>query len=168
MQRGSTCPLWHICFSHFFLWSNDERRLVKLDQAIRTIIYECLLIVTSRSLHLRLKTSCTTWSRTWTSGARTWKRGSRCWRPNWRRCSATCRRFQASSVRWSASSTGTSWRCSSSRTTNTATSARSPSPGADHLPPRRPLPPRAARAASPAGVSPEKTFAIIWPSCILL
>lgn len=106
-------------------------------------------------LHLRLKTSCTTWSRTWTSEVRTWKRGLRCWRPNWRHCSATYRRFQASSVRWSASNTGTSWRCNSSRTTKTATSVRSPSPGADRPPPRRPLLPRAARAASPAGISGE-------------
>lgn len=118
-------------------------------------MYECLLTLTSPSLHLRLKTSCTTWSRTWTSEARTWKRGLHCWRPNLRPCSATYRHSRASSVRWSASNTGTSWRCNSSHTTNTATSARSLCPGADRLPPRLPLHQRAARADRPAGVSGE-------------
>ncbi len=146
----------------FVTWqilSSFKRCLIKPDHAalnlLHPTIFESLLIVPSPSLYLRLKTSCTTWYQTWTSGARTWKRGLRSWRPNWKRCSATYRHFQASSVRWSASNTGTSWRCNSSPTTNTATTAHSPSPGADRLPPRHPLPPRAARAVSPAGVSGE-------------
>ncbi len=159
LEHLSHAAEFDMSFVTWQILSSFKRCLIKPDHVAldlqHPIIYESLLILTSPSLHLRLKTSCTTWSRTWMSGARTWKRGSRCWRPNWKRCSATYRHFQASSVRWSASNTGTSWRCNSSPTTNTATTARSPSPGADRLPLRRPLPLRAARAASPAGVSGE-------------
>lgn len=96
----------------------------------------------------RLRTSCTTWCRTWMRGRRTWRRGSLCWRRSWRRYWATCRPCRGSSARSSASSTGTSWRCSSSLMTNTAPSARSLRPGGGHPPRPRPPPPRAARNAS--------------------
>lgn len=94
----------------------------------------------------RLRTSCMTWFRTWTRGRKTWRRGLLCWRPSWRPCWVTCRPCRGSSVRSSASSTGTSWRCSSSLTTNTAPSARSLRPGGGRPPRPRPPPPRAARA----------------------
>lgn len=94
----------------------------------------------------RLRTSCMTWYRTWTRGRRTWRRGLLCWRPSWRASWVTCRPCRDSSARSSASSTGTSWRCSSSLTTNTAPSARSLCPDGGHPPRPRPPPPRAARA----------------------
>lgn len=93
----------------------------------------------------RLRTSCMTWCRTWMREARTWRRGLPCWRRSWRLCWATCRHCQDSSVRSSASSTGTSWRCSCSLTTNTALSAPSQCPDGGRPPRRRPPPPRAAR-----------------------
>lgn len=93
----------------------------------------------------RLRTSCMTWSQTWTREGRTWRRGSPCWRPSWRLCWGTCKPCQDSSARSSASSTGTSWRCSSSRTTNTALSDRSLCPDGGHPPLHHPPPPRAAR-----------------------
>lgn len=93
----------------------------------------------------RLRTSCMTWYRTWTSEGRTWRRGLPCWRQSWKLYWVTCRLCQDSSARSSASSTGTSWRCSSSLMTNTALSAHSQCPDGGRPPLHRPPPPRAAR-----------------------
>lgn len=110
------------------------------DTCSKTTPLRALLLPCSR-----LRTSCTTWCRTWTSEGRTWRRGSPCWRPSWRLCWVTCRLCRDSSVKSSASSTGTSWRCSSSLTTNTAPSAPSRRPDGGRPPQHRPPPPRAAR-----------------------
>lgn len=126
--------------------------------------WERLCPLSRPPVRCRLRTSCTTWCRTWTSAARTWRSGSRCWRPSLRRCWATCRPCRHSSARSSASSTGTSWRSSSSLTTNTAPSAPSRRPGGGPPPRPRPPPLRAARKGVGGDTTPTHAGRLL-PSC---